>query len=98
MHSGLVEGGRSQGAYMQATLERAPHYQSIVLTLLKQHNELTEKREELRLLLRSGVELSSWWLCVESDFKQFAAELLRHYHTDTEVLQMTYTEDIGTKD
>lgn len=89
---------KEQGGYLKEALDRAPHYATKAESLLAGHRNLQEDVEKLRLLVHSGVESSAWWIHIDTDFNNFASQLLIHEHEEVGVFQKAFTEDIGTKD
>lgn len=87
-----------EGGYLNAVVEQAPRLETRIDSLLADHQELLDQTEKLRLLIHSGVDLPSWWSCVENDFECLAAKLTEHHHAEIGVLQQAFDKDIGTGD
>ena len=87
-----------EGGYMRAIVEQAPRFRSQIDKLLAGHQELVDRGEKLRLLIHSGMDMPSWWSCVQADFEQFADHLSQHHHAEIKVMQEAFSQDLGSGD
>lgn len=84
--------------YLREALEQSPRHTTQAELLLKQHDDLREEIEKLRILIHSGVESSAWWTQVKADIRDFSTKFFDHEHAEDQLLQAAYTDDLGAGD
>ena len=84
--------------YLREALEQSPRHTTRAELLLKQHDDLREEIEKLRILIHSGMESPAWWTQVESEIRDFSTRFFDHEHAEDQLLQSAYTDDLGAGD
>ena len=79
-------------------VERAPHLSERVDQLKQQHKELRIAFAGIKQLASSGDGTVKWWNKLSKVFHDFSTDLMHHEHTENELVQEAYTQDIGSKD
>lgn len=79
-------------------VERAPHLSERVDQLKQQHNELRNAFAAINQSASSGDRTVQWWDNLSKAFHDFSTDLMHHEHTENELVQEAYTQDIGSKD
>jgi iron-sulfur cluster repair protein YtfE (RIC family) len=79
-------------------VERAPRLSERVDQLKQQHNELRTALAAINQTAGSGDGTAQWWNDLSEAFHEFSTNLMHHEHSENELVQEAYTQDIGSKD
>ncbi len=80
------------------TGDQAAWFRQPVKQLLQQHRTLRDQAAQLAEWASRQQPLPEGWAEFAVRFSQFGQDLLDHEHSEIEIFQRAYNEDIGTKD
>lgn len=78
--------------------KRAPHLSRRVRKLMQEHFDLVERIDGLLRFARRGTGQPLCWWMLNHRMQDLIAKLRQHESEENYVLQMAYTDDLGTKD
>jgi hypothetical protein len=104
----LLEGLRSfflshfrkeeDGGLFESVVERAPHLSRLADKLMHEHYELLERLDGLLKFARRGTGQPLCWRMLSLRLQDLTSKLHQHESEENGMLQMAYTDDLGTKD
>lgn len=78
-------------------LERAPRLQLRVQGLRREHQFMADSLRRLTRLAQQTTGTGSWWQELETDFRDFARDLMQHEREEIGLMQDAF-DDLGTSD
>ncbi len=75
-----------------------PTFSDRVNDLIAEHGELRGKSPVWSNWQAGVTVTAAWWEKMGGDFAQFTDRLMRHEEVENELVQLVFTEDIGSKD
>jgi iron-sulfur cluster repair protein YtfE (RIC family) len=87
-----------QSGLFDAIEKRAPHLSRNVRNLTREHYDLLERMDGLLRFARRGTGQPLCWWMLTQRMHDLMIRLQRHESEENLVLQMAYSDDIGTKD
>jgi iron-sulfur cluster repair protein YtfE (RIC family) len=87
-----------QSGLFEAIEKRAPHLGRNVRNLTREHYDLLERLDGLLRFARRGTGQPLCWWMLNLRMHDLVSRLQRHESEENLVLQMAYSDDIGTKD
>jgi iron-sulfur cluster repair protein YtfE (RIC family) len=87
-----------QSGLFDAIEKRAPHLSRNVRNLTHEHYDLLERLDGLLRFARRGTGQPLCWWMLTQRMHDLVIRLQRHESEENLVLQMAYSDDIGTKD
>lgn len=86
------------GGLFETVVERAPHLTRLADKLTHEHIELLARLDGLLKFARRGTGQPLCWRMLSLRLADFTKVLHRHESEENGMLQMAYTDDLGTKD
>lgn len=86
-----------QGFFDQIT-DQAPRFARQTTKLCDEHIQMLNEVTGLIGQAEVGDGSNGWWSAMESAFHDLSKELMQHEHEENELLQVAYSDDIGSKD
>lgn len=87
-----------QSGLFDAIEKRAPHLSRKVRHLTHEHYDLLERMDGLLRFARRGTGQPLCWWLLNQRMHDLVVRLQRHESEENLVMQMAYSDDIGTKD
>lgn len=86
------------GGLFEEVVERAPHLTRLAGKLTHEHDELLERLDGLLKFARRGTGQPLCWRMLSLRLQDFTKVLHQHESEENGMLQMAYSDDLGTKD
>jgi iron-sulfur cluster repair protein YtfE (RIC family) len=84
--------------FFELIVAQAPHLSRLADKLTHEHFELLERLDGLIRFARRGTGQPLCWRMLSLRLQDFARKLQAHESQENGLLQMAYTDDLGTKD
>ena len=84
--------------FFELIVARAPHLSRLANKLTHEHFELLERLDGLIRFARRGTGQPLCWRMLRLRLQDFAKKLHLHESEENGLLQMAYSDDLGTKD
>lgn len=86
------------GGLFEMVVDRAPHLTRLADKLTHEHYELLERLDGLLRFARRGTGQPLCWRMLSLRLQDFSKKLHQHEAEENGMLQMAYSDDLGTKD
>lgn len=86
------------GGLFENVVERAPHLSRLADKLTHEHGELLERLDGLIRFAKRGTGQPLCWRMLRLRMQDLTAQLHQHEAEENGMLQMAYSDDLGTKD
>jgi iron-sulfur cluster repair protein YtfE (RIC family) len=86
------------GGLFEIIVERAPHLSRVADKLTHEHYELLDRLDGLLRFARRGTGQPLCWRMLSLRLQDFSRKLHQHETEENLMLQMAYSDDLGTKD
>lgn len=87
-----------KGGYFHEVVEMAPRFAPTVTRLREEHIWLQEFIVELHYQSVHAPASAVWWEAIRLDFTEFFTQFNKHEACENNLIQETYTQDIGALD
>ena len=86
------------GGLFEDVVERAPHLSRLAAKLTHEHGELLQRMDGLIRFARRGTGQPLCWRMLRLRMQDLTVQLHQHEAEENGMLQMAYSDDLGTKD
>jgi hypothetical protein len=86
------------GGLFESVVERAPHLARLADKLTHEHVEILERLDGLLKFARRGTGQPLCWRMLSLRLRDLTNQLHQHESEENGMLQMAYSDDLGTKD
>lgn len=87
-----------EGGFFEQITEQAPRLSERAQAVQQEHAALLVDLKSMQQFAAEGTTEDAWWKQLDAEFHRLSKKLMDHEHNEQDLLQRSFTDEIGTGD